>query len=71
MLTIWTDIINRWAILFSHPADFTPVCTTELTRIAKLIPEFRQRGVKPIALSCDSAASHRDWIVDIREYGSK
>ncbi|XP_055341503.1 peroxiredoxin-6-like [Paramacrobiotus metropolitanus] len=59
---------NSWAILFSHPRDYTPVCTTELGRAAKLAPEFQRRGVKMIALSCDDAESHRGWIKDLEAY---
>ncbi|KAH8415118.1 hypothetical protein KR215_003793 [Drosophila sulfurigaster] len=62
---------DKWAILFSHPADFTPVCTTELSRVAQLIPEFNKRGVKPIALSCDTVESHKGWIEDIKSYASE
>ncbi|XP_023222336.1 peroxiredoxin-6-like [Centruroides sculpturatus] len=59
---------NKWAILFSHPADYTPVCTSELGRVAQLIPEFRKRDVKVLALSCDSVADHKRWVKDICAY---
>lgn len=56
---------KHWVVLFSHPADFTPVCTTELGRTAKLADEFAQRKVKPIAVSVDPIDSHHQWIGDI------
>lgn len=61
---------DSWGILFSHPSDFTPVCTTELGRVAKLTKEFADRNVKPIAISCNSVSSHLQWIDDIKSYSA-
>jgi thioredoxin-dependent peroxiredoxin len=58
---------NSWVVLFSHPADFTPVCTTELGKTAALATEFARRGVKPIAVSVDPVESHHAWVKDINE----
>lgn len=58
---------DNWGVIFSHPADYTPVCTTELGRTASLKGEFEKRGVKVIALSVDSVESHHGWISDINE----
>ncbi|RYD58567.1 MAG: peroxiredoxin [Sphingobacteriales bacterium] len=58
---------DSWGVLFSHPADYTPVCTTELGRTAKLSDEFRKRNVKVLAVSVDGLDSHHGWVKDINE----
>jgi thioredoxin-dependent peroxiredoxin len=66
-ITFYEWMENSWCVFFSHPKDFTPVCTTELGRVAKLIGDFAKRNVKVISLSVDSVANHRKWINDINE----
>ena len=61
----WAD--KNWVVFFSHPKDFTPVCTTELGAVAKLSGEWKKRGVKVLALSIDSVEDHKRWIADIEE----
>ena len=58
---------DSWAVLFSHPKDFTPVCTTELGYMAKIKPEFDKRGVKVVGLSVDPMENHEGWVKDIEE----
>jgi len=61
----WAD--GSWVFFFSHPADFTPVCTTEMGRTAQLAEQFSARGVKPLGLSTDSVAEHERWIDDVND----
>jgi peroxiredoxin (alkyl hydroperoxide reductase subunit C) len=58
---------DSWVFFFSHPADFTPVCTTEMGRTAQLADEFAARNVKPLGLSTDTAEEHRKWIADVND----
>lgn len=58
---------DSWAVLFSHPADYTPVCTTELGRVAQLKDDFAKRNVKVLALSVDDVESHKGWVKDVNE----
>lgn len=67
LINFYDYLGENWGILFSHPADYTPVCTTELGFTAKLKDEFSKRGVKAIALSVDDVESHHGWINDINE----
>ncbi|CAZ96982.1 MULTISPECIES: peroxiredoxin [Zobellia] len=66
-INLYDYLGDSWGILFSHPADFTPVCTTELGTAAQFKDEFAKRNVKMLALSVDGAASHVEWIKDINE----
>lgn len=67
LINFYDFLGDSWGIMFSHPADYTPVCTTELGFTAKLKDEFEKRGVKAIALSVDDVDSHHGWIKDINE----
>ncbi|TCD69555.1 hypothetical protein EIP91_007179 [Steccherinum ochraceum] len=62
---------DSWVMLFSHPGDFTPVCTTELADVSQRLPEFVKRGVQIIAISADTLKTHFEWIEDIIEIGTK
>ncbi|KAF8221724.1 cysteine peroxiredoxin [Tricholoma matsutake] len=62
---------NSWAVLFSHPGDFTPVCTTELGEVARRAPDFAKRDVKVIGISANNLNDHNSWVKDINEYGAK
>lgn len=66
-INFYEFINGRWAILFSHPKNFTPVCTTELGILQKLLPEFKKRGVQVIGLSVDNLDNHDQWLTDIQE----
>jgi len=66
-ITLYDYLGDSWGVLFSHPADFTPVCTTELGMVAKLKPEFEKRNTKVIALSVDPLDKHEGWSSDIEE----
>ncbi|KAK8377404.1 hypothetical protein O3P69_013793 [Scylla paramamosain] len=61
---------DKWGIIFSHPSDYTPVCTTELGTVAKMMPEFTKRNVKVMAISCDTVEDHLGWIKDVQAYNN-
>lgn len=61
-------LADSWALICSHPADFTPVCTTEIARMAQLVKETEKRNVKVCFLSCDPVESHKEWVKDIEAY---
>jgi 1-Cys peroxiredoxin 6 len=67
-ISFHTWAAGSWAILFSHPRDYTPVCTTELGRVIQLADEFKKRNCKLIALSCDSVEDHKNWSKDVAQY---
>ena len=67
-LKLYDFIGDSWTIIFSHPGDFTPVCTTELGKMAAYASKFAERGVKLLGLSCDDVKSHSEWIKDIEAY---
>ena len=67
LVDFYSYIDNSWVILFSHPKAFTPVCTTELGTLQKLLPAFKDRNVKVIGLSVDSLDNHNVWLNDIKE----
>ena len=69
---LYDYIEGSWLVLFSHPKDFTPVCTTELLRVSKIINEFTNRNTKILAMSCDSINSHKKWVEQINStYNTK
>jgi alkyl hydroperoxide reductase subunit AhpC len=66
-IRLYDHLGSNWGVLFSHPRDFTPVCTTELAEVARLKPEWDKRHVRPIGLSVDSGENHAGWARDIEE----
>lgn len=68
-INLYDYLGEQWGILFSHPKDFTPVCTTELAEVAKLSAEFKSRNTKVLALSVDDVENHNKWISDVESFG--
>ncbi|CAG2170530.1 unnamed protein product [Oppiella nova] len=67
-INLYEYLGDNWALVLSHPKDFTPVCTTEIARLAQLRPEFERRGVKVVLISCDSVDDHNAWAQDVAHY---
>lgn len=67
-INLYEYLGDKWALILSHPKDFTPVCTTEISRLAQLSKEFDKRGVKVLLISCDSVEDHKLWVEDVKAY---
>jgi len=69
LIDLYQYLGDSWGIIASHPADYTPVCTSELGTLARMYPEFEKRGVKVLGLSCDGMEEHCGWVKDVEKYG--
>ena len=67
-INLYEYLGDSWGLLLSHPSDFTPVCTTEISRVSQLAPEFNKRNVKVLIISVDSVEDHINWSKDIEQY---